>query len=159
MCGNNCSCHHVLMDTHVEEGHPCLPLCPDLSLRPLLGLIKALRGHQAPFSSFSSLAACCPHYPQASCQQRPGRKSSLTEDREIGCRSVNSGEWDTSVFWEVAWILPSRGRGHGSVTHSRPAPPTSRFVNWEKDPDQEAVLGEGWVGVGVWVWVWSCSFV
>ena len=25
----------------------------------------------------------------------------LTEDREKGYRSVNSGEWATSVFWEV----------------------------------------------------------
>lgn len=30
----------------------------------------------------------------------------LTEDREKGYRYVNSGEWATSVFWEVELIYP-----------------------------------------------------
>ena len=47
------------------------------------------------------------------------------------------------VLGSGAWILPFRSRDRGCVTliHSRPAPPTSRLVNSERDPDQEGRVG------------------
>lgn len=54
------------------------------------------------------------------------------------------GNWsvDPTLQGQGPWLCDS-------VTHSRPAPPTSRCLNWQRDPDREAVLGKGGYGCGL----------
>lgn len=143
----------LLMDTLLKKDtHACQYAQADPCLRPLLGLSRALRGLPSTVFFFLLWQLAVNITLKLLASRDLVENQALFEDREKGIGMLTLEVGHISVLGSGAWILPSRGRGLGCVTQSRPAPPHGRFVIWEKDPDQEAVLGErvgGCWGVGV----------